>query len=119
MRLVSFLMIVALVIHACKHEPVKPKPNDNNNNNDTCNVSNVGFAAVVHPILLQNCQSCHSDQFATEDVSVSDYSDVKKIAEDGDLLEVLKKGTMPPAGALPACEIQKIEKWVQNGAPNN
>jgi hypothetical protein len=30
-----------------------------------------------------------------------------------------KSGAMPPTGALPASDTQKILDWIRNGAPNN
>ena len=32
---------------------------------------------------------------------------------------VTKGGAMPPTGALPASDTQKILDWIRNGAPNN
>lgn len=107
--LAAFLFCGGGLFSACKHQTVDP----------ACDVSNVKYSADVHTILQSNCQSCHNDAAPTENVSVQDYEDVKKSVDSGKLLSQIKDGKMPPSGKLPDCQISKIEKWIQNGAPNN
>lgn len=93
----------------------------NNNINDTTTVS---FSAFVQPILQSQCVSCHSASNPSGSVDLSVYNAVKTSADNGKLVSSIKQdGTasaMPQGAAkLDATVINKIDKWVKDGAVNN
>jgi len=89
-----------------------------------CDTLDVTFSTVVQPIIADNCLNCHSSAANFGGVTLEGHSNLKNYVENGKLLGVIRHETGFPAmpqGApqLVECTIQKIEKWVQEGAPNN
>lgn len=87
-----------------------------------CDTNSVGFAAQVQPLINNYCKSCHSGASANAGVRLENYNDVQSVANSGRLLGVLKGqgyALMPPAGALSACNLRIVEKWIEDGALNN
>jgi hypothetical protein len=89
-----------------------------------CDTNNVTFSATVAPILAANCYSCHSTAIATSGVVLDTYNGVKKQASNGTLIGVITHAPgFPPmpdgGGKLSDCNIAKIKKWIDAGAPNN
>jgi len=89
----------------------------------SCDTTNVTFAGSIKPITDGNCKTCHSGPAPSGNVNIENYSQVKAIADDGRLVNVINgtngKPLMPQGGALPGCSIRIIEIWVAAGAPNN
>ncbi|GGG14724.1 c-type cytochrome [Pontibacter amylolyticus] len=84
----------------------------------------VTFSGSVVPILAANCYACHAANIAEGGVVLSNYAGVKVKVDDRRLIGAISHapGFSPmPQGAakLSACDIEKIKKWVDNGAPNN
>tara|TARA_R110000850_G_scaffold22122_7_gene64520 strand:+ start:341 stop:718 length:378 start_codon:yes stop_codon:yes gene_type:complete len=89
-----------------------------------CDTTNTKFAATIQPIIAQNCAVpfCHNTSDRQSGLDLSTYSDVKKVADDGRLENRITGNPgpiMPPGGPLPQCEVDKILRWVINGAQNN
>lgn len=89
-----------------------------------CDTENVSYAAFVKPVIQNNCQGCHSGGAPSGGVNLSTYEGIKGVANDGRLYKVTswQPGSvrMPLNGnQLPACTIDKIKSWIDNGAPNN
>lgn len=89
-----------------------------------CDTSTVTFSRSVVPILATNCYACHAANIAEGGVVLSNYSGVKAKVDQGRLIGAITHapGFVPmPQGAskLSACDIDKIKKWVADGAPNN
>jgi len=88
-----------------------------------CNLENVSFAADIAPIVSNNCVSCHSGASPNAGVRLTTYAEITAIAESGRLSNVLTGSNgapqMPPGGTLGNCSIDKIEKWINDGYPNN
>lgn len=93
----------------------------------TCDLSNVTFSATVKPILQASCLSCHSNSTANGSgggIRLENYSDVKVQAQNGKLMGTINHASgyqpMPQGGGkLSDCEISKLQKWIDNGTPNN
>jgi len=92
---------------------------------DTCNpTSTPTFRTDVLPLLQARCNNCHSGSFASANVSLETHTQVVARVQDGSLL-----GTITHAGGfspmpknstrLSACDIQKIQAWVEAGSLNN
>jgi len=93
-------------------------------NTSDCDTTNFAFAANVKPLLEASCLSCHSSTNTSGGVSFSTYTDVKVTVDNGKLLNSIKhtSGTSAmPQGAEKwnDCKITIVEKWINDGAPNN
>jgi hypothetical protein len=89
-----------------------------------CDTTNVSYANDVWPIISSNCTGCHSGGAPQGNISLENYDDIVVAANNGSLLGVIRHdegwSPMPKGGAkLPDCDISKIEKWVDDGTPNN
>jgi len=95
----------------------------NNECIEDCNLDNVGFAADVSPIINSYCLSCHSGSSPNGGVSLTNYSNISSAANSGVLLNAITGASgaplMPPSGAMNDCNINKITKWINDGAQNN
>ncbi len=91
---------------------------------DACNTENATYATDVLPVLQSNCYGCHKSDFASGGVNLEGYDQVKIYVNNGRLLGAINHlpgfSPMPKGGTkLPACDIEKIQKWIDAGAPNN
>ncbi len=88
-----------------------------------CDTSNTTFAMDINPVIEANCVRCHNAADANGDVLLTSYEEIKSVADDGRLVQVITSTDpdlqMPPGNPLPNCDIQKISIWVESGAPNN
>ncbi len=88
-----------------------------------CDTTNITYAGSVQPIIDSYCKSCHSGSSPSGNLVLETYSQVKAIADDGRLVNVINATNgyplMPQGSSLPDCSIQIFEKWVASGAPNN
>ncbi|MDP4199566.1 MAG: hypothetical protein Q8922_03340 [Bacteroidota bacterium] len=89
-----------------------------------CDTTAVSFSGFVNPIIQNACLGCHSGSNPSGGISLSTYSGVQTVANNGQLVGGIT-GTppyfiMPQTGSpLDACTIAKIRAWVNHGAPNN
>ena len=92
---------------------------------DVCNTENINYKDSVVAILDNyGCISCHSDQFASGGVDLEGYDDVKTYVDSDLLIKSMKHadGVSPMPKSAPkmqACDIDKIEAWIYDGALNN
>lgn len=89
-----------------------------------CDTSAITFSGSVVPILATNCYGCHTASIAEGGVVLDEYEGVKEEADHGHLIGVITHtpGFPPmPQGApkLTDCDIEKIRKWLEAGAPDN
>ena len=90
----------------------------------TCNNETVTFAANVSTIINRNCIQCHSASMNSGGVTLEGYENVRVHAESGRLIgAVTHAGGFSPmpknAPKLSDCDIDAIQKWVNEGALNN
>jgi hypothetical protein len=84
-----------------------------------CDTATVTFTNSIQPILSRNCTTpgCHNGS-APGNFTI--FSELQTVVNSGQLRNrVLVQKTMPPSGALSACDQAKLDKWLQAGAPNN
>lgn len=113
--------VVSLTMSSCYYdneEDLYPGTN--------CDTTNVSYTNDIRPLIDQSCAyaGCHAGQFPAALLDLSDYSEVKKIADNGLLINRVNRQSgdpllMPPTGKLGSCTIQEIEAWVAAGAPQN
>ncbi len=89
-----------------------------------CSLDSVTYSATVLPILKNNCYKCHDAANNFGGITLEGYDKVKSYAQSGLLLGVIKHQSGFPAmpknePKLLDCHIQKIEKWITDGALNN
>ncbi len=92
----------------------------------TCDTTNVSYARQILPILQDNCYSCHGqgNTAGSGGINLSTYAALKVYAENGYLVGNVSHapGYVPmPYGLpmLPACEVNTITAWVNQGILNN
>lgn len=90
----------------------------------SCDTSAVTYSLGVEPIINSNCYVCHSAAAAQGGVILDDYNALKGYADSGTLLGVIRHESgfspMPQGGSkLSNCNIAVIEKWINDGSPNN
>lgn len=93
----------------------------------TCDTLNVKYSLQVKEVLAVSCLQCHSNAVGISlggGVILDNYAGVSFWALNGVLLDDITHA--PGANPMPKnapklsnCNIAKIRKWVENGAPNN
>jgi type 1 fimbria pilin len=123
-RVIKMILIVAIAsIAGCYYdseERLYPKLSS------PCNDVTVTFSGTVSTI-LQPCQSCHSNSNASSSgsgIKLQDYKDVMIVVSNGKLMGSIRHDNsfipMPQTGgSLPQCEIDQLQKWIDNQTPNN
>lgn len=91
---------------------------------EDCDTTNVTFAISINPIIQTKCTGCHSTAVPLGGVVLETYADIKASGDNGSLMGTILNNPgynlMPPSGGkLPTCEIDMIQKWIDNGMPNN
>lgn len=87
-----------------------------------CDTSAVTWSGTIEPLIQSSCAipGCHVP--GAESPTLTSYTAVKAIADDGRMRGVLILGTpafMPLNGKLPACDQTKVQVWLDAGAPEN
>lgn len=87
-----------------------------------CDVNGVGFGAFIQPLIQTKCQGCHSGSNPQGNLKLTSYLEIQAIALNGKLYSTLTRSSnwMPKGGAkLDDCSLQKIQYWINLGAPQN
>jgi len=90
----------------------------------SCQTDSMSFSQHIVPILNTYCISCHNNASAQAGISLEGYSNVINFVNDGRLLKTIKHepGVVPMPlnqDKMPECPIQRIDAWIQQGAPDN
>ncbi|PKP01345.1 MAG: hypothetical protein CVU14_05410 [Bacteroidetes bacterium HGW-Bacteroidetes-9] len=89
-----------------------------------CDTTGVTYSGVVSPILASNCNSCHSPASPSGNVITSTYEGLKTAVDNGSFRKAINHeagaSPMPKNGnKLPVCDLNKIDAWLNQGAPQN
>lgn len=117
------LILLMAVISGCYYdteERLYPKISS------PCDDTVVTFSSTVTSI-LHSCQTCHSNSNATSSgggVKLQNYADVVTLINNGKLMGSIRHDNgyiaMPQGGGkLSDCEINQLQKWIDNKTPNN
>ena len=138
--LILSLLLLALGIQNCTHEPIKPEPEEEEEikitpvtKSDKCSPDTVYFVKDVLPILQANCaySGCHNTESKADGIDLSSYDAVMASgdveagdASDSDLYTVLIESDVNermPLGRdkLPEASINAVRIWINQGALNN
>lgn len=87
-----------------------------------CDTTNVTWNSKISAILERNCVTCHGEEISYNGVRHDSYASEMIVVNDGRLRGVVNHrdgyAKMPKnRGKLPACELQLINIWLDNGAP--
>lgn len=90
----------------------------------SCDTTNVTYSGTLVPILQNYCTNCHSGNFPSGGIDLSNHSGVRDMALSGQLMGSLNHANgfsaMPQNGnKLDNCTLAKFNIWVNSGAPNN
>jgi hypothetical protein len=89
-----------------------------------CDTASVTYSSSVVPILISNCTSCHGGNTPSAGIKLDVYADVKIQVINGRLWgavsHAISYSPMPKNGTkMSDCNLTKIKKWIDAGAPNN
>lgn len=119
---------ILLLMGSCyndKYQELYPAPTT------TCDTTTVSYAADIAPIITAKCNTaggCHDAAgAAVSGYDFSEYAGLKAIATKEILLGDINWATTSPSyhnmpkdqPKLPQCEINKITRWVNQGAQQN
>jgi len=117
----NILILLVILLTAFLHSCV------NNNEEDLygikpCDITNVTWASKIAEIMQKNCVACHGPEVAYKGVRHDTYEYEMIVVNDGRLRGVVNHlpgySKMPKdRGKLPECELQLINIWLDNGAP--
>jgi hypothetical protein len=84
--------------------------------------TNITYIMNIEPIISAKCQGCHSGMEPQGGISFTSYANVRDEALNGLLLDAVQHtGSATPmpyqSDQLPQCEIDLIQNWIDNGAP--
>jgi hypothetical protein len=93
----------------------------------SCDLTNVTYTLTVKPILQSYCLSCHSTAAAPASgggIKLENYTDLKTYVTNGKFYGSVSHAAgysaMPKGGGtLDNCSLQKLKKWIDDGALNN
>jgi len=114
----SFLVLIVITISSCTYNseedlyPEVPIEDD------------ISYLTDVLPIIETNCYGCHDAVAMNGGINLEGYDNLVIRVEEGSLLGSIKHEAdwlaMPlSASKLSDSQISKIEKWVEDGYPNN
>jgi len=93
------------------------------NCNCSCDPTKFTYAAIIQPIINNQCVGCHKPGSLSGNVDLSTYSGVNVQASNGKLVgsvsHTVGYAAMPKGGKLSDCQIIQIKNWVDAGALNN
>jgi hypothetical protein len=94
-----------------------------------CDASAVTYATDIEPLLSNSCYGCHSNtqsQTAGAGISLEGHANLSSYVNTqadrliGAVRQEPSYSPMPKGGSpLDACSIQKLQAWIDAGAPNN
>lgn len=90
---------------------------------NACDTTNVSYAGFIQPLINANCAGCHGSINPGAGIQLLNYSQVQNAVNSGRLFGAVAglQGyvAMPQGGHLDACSIDRIQAWINAGAPNN
>ena len=89
-----------------------------------CDPDKSSFSADIFPIIKSFCIGCHSNTQALGGVNLSNYAEIKPYIDNEEFIGTIEHlsgySPMPPSGGkMSTCRIEKIKKWIDEGAQDN
>lgn len=113
-----FVAVIPVVFAGCYYD------NKSELYPNICDTTAVGFATFVKPAIDRDCKLCHSGASPVGVVPLNNHAEIAASAASGTLMGSLSHAAgfkaMPQGGnQWTECELKKIKKWIDAGAPNN
>ena len=134
MKKIIIICFVAFTLcTACKHEPIQPDPSPPLGGG-TCSPDTAYFVNDILPIFQTNCakSSCHDAASHQRNIILTDYDNIIRTGSilggdpsHGPIYQSISTTTAsllmppPPFAALSSESLNKIYKWIMQGALNN
>ena len=89
-----------------------------------CTTMNMSYQNDILPILSDKCYECHSAALNFGNITLEGHNNLVQYIASGQLLGAINHdpgySPMPKTGGmLLQCNIEKIESWIVDGAPDN
>ncbi|TVR40199.1 MAG: hypothetical protein EA392_04490 [Cryomorphaceae bacterium] len=89
-----------------------------------CDPENVTFSGTIQPLINTKCVSCHGNTNPGAGISLVTHSQIQAQALNGNLLGTMSHSSgfspMPKnEPRLPQCQLEEVQIWIDNGAPND
>ena len=117
---ILIILITAFAIGCVKESGDVPGNPGPPNPNNTCDGVNAKFAADISPIIQTKCATsngCHGNGSFNGPGPLTTFTQIQNAANS--IKTAVNNGRMPLGGSLTTSELQKINCWVNSGAPNN
>lgn len=121
-RLTFFLLLFSFTLAGCYYDKESELYPDTSCGDTT----NVTYAQSIAPIMVANCNTCHSSSNPSGGVITNTYEGLSVQAKNGMLWYAVNwegpAQTQMPQGSndtLSICDRTKIKKWIDAGSPNN
>lgn len=88
----------------------------------SCDTTNVTYSQSVAPVFASNCNMCHGSSNPSGNIVTDNYASVKTNISriQGAINHQSGYSPMPQNGSkLSACDLTKIDVWINQGMPNN
>ena len=90
----------------------------------SCEFGEISYQNDLVTIIDLYCNDgCHNAVDRQGNVVLETYNNVQPYLDDGSFIGSIKYESpfapMPPGSKLSQCDIDKIDSWIANGAPNN
>lgn len=93
------------------------------NCNCSCDPTLYTYAAIIQPILVNQCVGCHKPGSLGGDIDLSTYSkvlvQVNNDQLEGSITHAVGYSAMPKGSKLSDCQIEQIKSWIDAGSLNN
>lgn len=91
---------------------------------EICLTDEVTFSGTIAPLIENNCIACHNSALPSGNINLENYSQLKPLLENGRFLGSISHSPgfspMPKGGPkLSDCDIAKVERWIEDGFPEN
>jgi uncharacterized membrane protein len=89
-----------------------------------CQTADMSYQNDILPIIQENCYVCHAANVNFGNITLEGHQNLTVQANNGFLVGAIRHNEgfspMPQNNSqLLECEIEKIESWINDGAPNN
>lgn len=116
-RFVLAMLMAAVTLVGCTYDDL-----DTLGSPVDCDTFDVSFGSDILPLVMDNCQGCHSGGSPAAGLALEEHGDIASSAEA--MLDRMDRDPgdpllMPQSGKLDSCSIARFNTWIQNGKPNN
>lgn len=122
----KFVLIIIIIASLLA---IVPQSCENNNEfdlygNQECDTTKISWNSNIALILKEKCVRCHNEELSGNEVRHDSYASELIVINDGRLKTVINSTDpsirMPKnEPALDSCKLKLINKWLDNGAPEN